>query len=148
MTAFFKKAKNHPRTEPAYNPFDRFFGKDFTGIWNATSVKTVPLINTSEGKNDYQIAMAVPGLRKEDFKIDLEGNILTISCEKEPEKAERNYGNFARSEYDYTFFSRSITLPDNANGERVEASYTDGLLILMIPKKVKQNGNNHKIKVE
>ena len=64
----------------------------------------MPAVNITEHKDDYQVALAVPGLKKDDFKIDVEGNMLTISCEKEDNK-EENDNKFTRKEYSYSIFA-------------------------------------------
>jgi len=93
-----------------------------------------PAVNITEHKDDYQVALAVPGLKKDDFKIDVAGNMLTISCEKEDTKEEKEK-KFTRKEYSYSSFSRSFTLPEEINKEKIEAKYEDGVLKLTLPRK-------------
>ena len=95
---------------------------------------TVPAVNIIENKDDYMVSLAVPGMKKDDFNIDVEGNILTISSEKEENKEEKDE-KYNRREYSYSSFSRSFTLPEEVNKEKIEAKYEDGLLKLMLPKK-------------
>jgi HSP20 family protein len=95
---------------------------------------TVPAVNIVEDKNDYKVSLAVPGMKKDDFNIDVEGNMLTISSEKEESKEEKDE-KYNRKEYSYSSFSRSFTLPEEVNKEKIEAKYEDGLLKLMLPKK-------------
>jgi HSP20 family protein len=90
----------------------------------------ISAVNIKEQKDDYLVSLAVPGMKKDDFKIDVEGNILTISCEKE-EKDVR----FTRKECNYSSFERSFTLPDEVIKEKIEAHYEDGLLKISLPKK-------------
>ncbi len=73
-------------------------------------------------------------MKKEDFNIDVEGNILTISSEKEETKEEEE-NKFTRNEYSYSSFSRSFTLPEEINKEKIEASYRDGVLKILLPRK-------------
>jgi HSP20 family protein len=80
------------------------------------------------------VSLAVPGMKKDDFNIDVEGNMLTISSEKEESKEEKE-DKYTRKEYNYSSFSRSFTLPDEVNKEKIEAKYEDGVLKLMLPKK-------------
>lgn len=94
----------------------------------------MPAVNITEHKDDYQVALAVPGLKKDDFKIDVAGNMLTISCEKEDTKEEKEK-KFTRKEYSYSSFSRSFTLPEEINKEKIEAKYEDGVLKLTLPRK-------------
>ena len=86
-----------------------------------------------ENKDHYQVSLAAPGMKKNDFNIDVEGNVLTISAEKE-EKKEENDERYSRKEFNYTSFSRSFTLPDGINKDKIDASYENGLLRLHLPK--------------
>ncbi len=115
---------------------------DFFKPWNewfdsgSSPVRTLklPAVNITEEKDQYQVSLAAPGLKKEDFKIDLDGNMLTISSEKEEQK-EENDKKFTRREYSYSSFSRSFTLPEEINQDKIEAKYEDGILKLVIPRK-------------
>ncbi|HEU4556156.1 MAG TPA: Hsp20/alpha crystallin family protein [Chitinophaga sp.] len=119
--------------------FDDFFKTwrdwplDFNGGRSFPAV-TVPAVNVSEDKDKYKISMAAPGMKKEDFKIDLDGNVLTISAETEETKDEKNE-KFSRQEYNYTSFSRSFNLPETIKKDKIEARYQDGVLKLQLPKK-------------
>ena len=110
-------------------PWNEFFDGGLYG-----RVANLPAVNITEHKDDYKVALAAPGLKKDDFNIDIDGNMLTISCEKEDEM-EGNDGKFTRKEYSYTSFERSFTLPDEVNKDHIEAIYTDGVLQLVLPKK-------------
>jgi HSP20 family protein len=135
---------------PFWNsPLDRFFRNDFTDLWEGDITPTIPSINVTEEKNSFIVNMAAPGLKKEDFDISLEGDLLTISCEKETEKDGKENANFTRREYNYSFFSRTVTLPETAESKDIVAKYTDGILNLTIPKKPESEKNNSKkIKVQ
>ena len=95
---------------------------------------TIPAVNIVEGKDDYVVSLAVPGMKKEDFNIDLDGNMLSISCEKTESKEEKEK-KFTRKEYNYSSFSRSFTLPEQVMTDKIEARYEDGVLKLALPKK-------------
>lgn len=101
---------------------DGFFGRSLT----------VPSVNITEDTSGYHVSLAAPGLKREDFNIDLSGNILTISSEKEENKEEKEK-KFTRKEYNYASFSRSFTLPDDVNKDKIEAKYEDGVLHLSLP---------------
>jgi len=114
---------------------------DFFKPWNewfdsglSARVMNIPAVNITEQKDDYQVSLAAPGLKKDDFKIDVDGNMLTISSEKE-EKKEEKEERYTRKEYSYSSFQRCFTLPDEVNKEKIEARYEDGLLKLVLPKK-------------
>ena len=124
---------------PAFsNLFGDFFDKAFSD-WNSTNFSltntTLPAVNIQESKDDFLVSMAVPGMRKKDFKLDLNDNVLTISSERKEEKKE-DEDNFTRREYSYQSFSRSFTLPKNVvNDEKISAKYENGELKILIPKK-------------
>lgn len=115
---------------------------DFLRPWNdwfdggsyLTRPTTVPSVNVVESKDDYKLSLAVPGMKKSDFKIDMTGNLLTISSEKEEKKEEKDE-NYSREEYNYSSFSRSFTLPEEVNKDKIDATYVDGILKMVLPKK-------------
>ena len=94
----------------------------------------VPAVNITEHKNEYLVSLAAPGLKKEDFRIDVEGNMITISSEKKDTIEEKDE-KFTRKEYSYSSFSRSFTLPDEVNMEKIEAMYEDGVLKISLPRR-------------
>jgi|ERR1017187_4053440 HSP20 family protein len=94
---------------------------------------TAPSVNVSENTKDYKLTVAAPGMKKDDFKIDVDGNMLTISAETKQEKEEKDE-KYTRKEYNYSSFSRSFTLPDAVNKEKIEANYENGVLQLVLPK--------------
>ena len=93
-----------------------------------------PAVNIAETENEFEVELAVPGLKKEDFKINLEKNVLTVSAEKKAEEVNENK-KFSKREYSYSSFNRSFTLPQSADQNKIEADYTDGILKLTIAKK-------------
>lgn len=95
---------------------------------------TIPAVNITEEKNEYTVSLAVPGMKKDDFKIDIHGTLLTISCEKDESSVE-NGKEFTRREYNYYSFSRSFSLPEEINREKIEANYKDGVLSISLPYK-------------
>ena len=120
-----------------FKPWNEWFGNE-ENLWRR--VLTVPQVNITENKDEYMVSLAAPGMKKDDFKIDVNGNMLTISSEKEENKEEKDK-KFTRREYSYSSFSRSFTLPDEVNKEKIEARYEDGVLKLSLPRKedVKKN---------
>jgi HSP20 family protein len=95
---------------------------------------TVPAVNITEDEQQYSIKVAAPGLQKKDFKIDVNGNMLSISAETEERKEEKD-DKITRQEYNYTSFARSFTLPEDVNREAIDARYENGELQLMLPKR-------------
>jgi HSP20 family protein len=97
----------------------------------------MPSVNVKETETHYEIEMAVPGLKKEDFKINIDRNILTISSESQTENEERDEKkNYTRREFNYQSFTRSFTMPsDIVDVEHIEAKYDNGILKLAVPKR-------------
>lgn len=120
-----------------FKPWKDFF--DFNG--GRTITTTVPLVNITEDRDQFKLTVAAPGMDKEDFKIDIHGDILTISADTE-EKEETP----TRQEYNYSSFSRSFRLPATVLKDKVEAKYKDGILKLFLPKTEearRANGTRH-----
>lgn len=115
---------------------DEFFGRDvFPGfIFDVEKRMSTPAVNIIEGKDDYRIEVAAPGLDKKDFKIDIDNNVLTISSEKE-EKHEEKDDHFMRREFNYSAFTRSFTMPEGTDGDKISARHADGVLTVVIPKR-------------
>lgn len=109
---------------------DRFFDSDLM-----KRVQAVPAVNVIEKDKEFEIELAAPGLTKKDFNITVENGILTIACEKEFEKEDKEK-NFTRKEYSYTNFTRSFTLPENVKTDKLDAKYENGILKMILPKEV------------
>ena len=115
MSQLIKKAPLFP-SFPTF--FDDFFTKDFFD-WNdknfAKVGTTLPSVNLKETDKDFRIDLAVPGMKKDDFKVEMQNGILTISSEKKEEKEEKDKeGNYLRREFSYESFCRSFSMPENA----------------------------------
>ncbi len=121
-------------TVPSF--FDRFFNDDMfdwsTRHFSNTNT-TIPSVNIKENDDAFEVEMAAPGLKKDDFKIELENDVLTVSCEKKEEKNETKK-RFSKQEFSYQSFSRSFTLPNTVKHEQISAKYDDGILNINIPK--------------
>ncbi len=118
--------------------FNNLFGRELLD-WNnagfSANNTTLPAVNVQEDESRIQIEVAAPGMKKEDFKVDLEHNLLTVSAEVEEEKnvsAER----YSRKEFCYRSFRRQFSVPvESINGDQIQASYKDGILVLTLPKR-------------
>lgn len=108
---------------------DRFFDADWM-----KRIQVVPAVNVKELEKGFEIEMAVPGMSKKDFNINIENGVLTIFSEKKEEKEEKEDA-YTRKEFNYSSFTRSFNLPENINPDKVEARYEDGMLRIMIAKK-------------
>lgn len=115
--------------------FDKFFNAPVDELFSFSKVMNVPAVNISETDTDFRICLAVPGLEKKDFKVEMMEEMLTISAEKEKEEKEEKNGRVNRREYNYNSWSRSFTLPENCDITRINAEYKNGELKVVIPKK-------------
>jgi len=119
--------------------FDDFLTRDIFnwGMSNFSgSNTTIPSVNIRETKDNYEVEVAAPGMTKQDFKVLLEGNVLTISSEKSAERETNEESKYLSREFSYQSFSRTFTLQkDVVDLEKIQAKYEDGLLHLLIPKK-------------
>ena len=95
---------------------------------------TVPAVNIVETDENYRLEMAAPGLKKGDFKISVENDVLTVSTEKKTESTEKNE-KYSRKEFSYSSFLRSFTLPEIVDMDRINANYENGIMTLLLPKK-------------
>ena len=103
---------------------------------NSSTGTTLPAVNIRETADHFVVEMAAPGMKKEDFKVQLDGNMLTINSEKKHEHEEKDGERYTRREFSYQSFTRSFQLPkDVVDEEQIKASYQDGMLQLTIPKK-------------
>ncbi len=119
--------------------FDDFFNRDLfnwgTNNFSGTNT-TVPAVNIRETSEHYEVEVAAPGMSKEDFKVELDGNQLTISSEKTNQNEDSQDNRFTRREFSYQSFERSFTLhKDVVDLDRIHAKYENGLLQLIIPKR-------------
>lgn len=130
---------NNGNSGPRFPYMPSFIGEMFNDFMNTDLVskdvfKSVPAVNISENPEGYMLELAAPGMNKEDFKVEIENGILVISAEKKEEKSNEN-SKFTRKEFSYTSFSRTFTLPEQVNTERISAGYENGVLKLQLPKK-------------
>lgn len=114
---------------------DEFFSNDaFPGFFNNVPRMNMPAVNISEDKESFKIELAAPGLDKNDFKIEIKNNVLTISSEKEIKNDEKD-GKYMRREFNYCSFSRSFALPNTADTDKISANHTNGILSVTVNKK-------------
>jgi HSP20 family protein len=104
----------------------------FGGLENDKS--NVPAVNIKENEKDFELELAVPGRKKEDFQIEINENVLTISTEsKTEENVEKD--NYTRREFAYASFKRAFTLPETIDEDNIKATYDNGILKFVLPKK-------------
>jgi len=109
-----------------------FFDPEFNDFFDKRA--SDPSANIIEKPEGFELEIAAPGLKKEDFNINLENSILTISSELEDEKNEEGK-NYTRKEFYYGSFSRSFTLPKSIDTEKIKADYWNGILKIGLPKR-------------
>lgn len=135
-TLNLKKNGNVQQQYPTF--FDELFNRILFnwGTLNYSDTNTtIPAVNIKEMPDNYEVEVAAPGMSKKDFKIQLDGNILTISSEKSAQFEEGEKGFYRRREFSYQSFSRNFNLQkDVIDTEKIEAGYQDGVLHLIIPK--------------
>ena len=118
--------------------FDRFFDGEMFDWSNRNFTNTnttLPSVNIKENPDAFTVEVAAPGFDKNDFKLELNNNTLTVSSEKKVESETKENEVFTKREFSYQSFSRSFTLPMIADGERISANYENGILLVSIPKK-------------
>ncbi len=121
---------------------DRIFRDFFNDSWKGGSA--MPASNIKESDENYTIELAVPGLDKGDFKIKLEKQLLTISSEKKDQKNNESE-KYTRKEFQYSSFKRSWNLPESVNTEAISASYNNGILSVVLPKKQEEAKSTDKV---
>jgi len=119
-----------------HRPFGHGFFRDFENeLFNheTTNSGDTPAVNIQEDNKQFTLEMAVPGMKKDDFKINLDNQVLTVSKEQKEEKEEKK-DNYTRREFVYSSFSRSFRLPKSILAEKIKADYKDGILMVTLPK--------------
>jgi len=130
------------------NPFSDAFESVFNdSFFSDRMVTRVPAVNIAETDGHYHIELAVPGMKKEDFKINLDKNMLSISAEKQAGN-EENAKKYNRREYSYNSFVRTFTLPESADFAKIDASYLDGILAIDVAKKEEAKFQSREISVK
>ncbi|MCX3263683.1 MAG: Hsp20/alpha crystallin family protein [Chryseobacterium sp.] len=140
----FNPEKKNSALLPGFNDiFESVLGDTF---FTDRRTASVPAVNISESAEAYQIELAAPGLKKEDFKVSIEKDILSISSQRSEESSSESK-TYNRREYSYSAFTRSFTLPESADADRIHASYTDGVLKMTLPKKEEAKAVSRQIEI-
>lgn len=115
--------------------FDDFWTKDLFDVSDFSSTgTTIPAVNIKETNDNFTVEVAAPGMKKDDFHVELDNDMLIISSEKKDEMEDKG-GDYTRREFSYQSFRRSFTLPNTVEADKIKAKYDDGVLNLVIPKK-------------
>jgi HSP20 family protein len=148
MTLVKFNPSNNVRKNGLMPAFDDVFDSIFNDTFFSDRMMTrVPAVNISESNDHYHLELAAPGLKREDFKLSLERNVLSISVEQrqQDQQQERNYN---KKEFSYSSFVRSFTLPDYADENGIEARYVDGVLCIDIAKKEEAKMQSRQIEIK
>lgn len=134
------KLTKYNRLSPSLNnSFDRFFDDFFTAelpsLRFGLNQFNSPSVNVVESEQLFEIHLAAPGLNKEDFKIEVDNDTLTISSEVEVNRQDDQNSNYALREFGYSKFSRSFYLNDKIDQNRISANYENGILKVSLEKK-------------
>ncbi len=115
---------------------DELLNNDLPSVFqsNFNSGMSLPKVNISEKDDAYTVEMAAPGMKKDDFHIEIDNQVLTISSEEKNER-ETQEANYTRREFGYSSFKRSFTLPESVDDAKIEAKYSEGILTLSLPKR-------------
>lgn len=136
MTLVNFKNRTGLHNQPSLRGFDfpSLFSDSLDRFFSDETINWMPSVNIKERAEDFRIDLAVPGMDKNDFKVELENDLLVVSGERKEEKSEGDEKN-TRREFHYGSFKRSFSLPESADNENVKANYKDGILSLTILKK-------------
>jgi HSP20 family protein len=156
MTNTIEKRQNVNQPATFGNVFDnifqnslhRFFDDNFWGPEKRPALGSVP-VNVKETNQAYEIEVVAPGCQKEAFKINVNGNLLTISFEHDEEDRQQDdKTGWLRNEYSRRSFKRSFTLDDSIDLNGINAKYKDGVLLLQLPKIEKAKQESKRIEIE
>jgi HSP20 family protein len=132
------KFTNGQKNGALKSPYSDIFGSIFNPepYLSKSLVSRTPAVNVGETEIEFHIELAAPGLKKENFKINIEKDQLSISAGQKKETLENPVTKkYNRKEFNYNSFSRTFTLPDSADQSNINAEYTDGILFIKVAKK-------------
>ncbi|NJK84293.1 MAG: Hsp20/alpha crystallin family protein [Saprospiraceae bacterium] len=128
------KADHFPTIGSFSSMIDDLFNRSLSDFGATSNFFSHPSVNIKETEQRFELELAAPGLQREDFKVNLDGDVLTVSVEKQYSKEEDNK-NYRRKEFSYSAFKRSFQVPSSVDVEHINAGYDKGILTLTLPKK-------------
>jgi HSP20 family protein len=141
----FNSDRKNNALMPGFNDiFENFFNDS---MFNDRMVSRVPAANISESAEEYHIELAAPGLKKDQFKLRVDDQVLSIAVEQQQENSENNR-RYNKREFSYSSFVRSFTLPESADDARITAEYSDGVLKIDVPKKEEAKSVSRQIEIK
>lgn len=129
-----RRNDNYPAISNLFNDILNHDWSDWTRRNYSLSNTTLPSVNIKENQEGFEIEMAAPGMAKEDFKVNVNHGVLSISSEKSDENIEKEE-NYSRREFNYQSFCRSFSLPTSVDSDKIGAKYENGILRISLPKK-------------
>ena len=154
MKSLARRDENKPATRSMFSDFfsdiDRMFDDDMFLMpmhMGRMGNGNMPAANISETEKEYNIEMAVPGMKRDDFNIEIDEHMISVSCEKE-ERFNEDKDNYKRREYNYSSFSRSFRLPETVKADSIKAQYDNGVLHIKVPKAEQTVQKKKRINVE
>jgi HSP20 family protein len=145
-------AKYNPEKElqdfrRGFRSFDSFLDNIIGKSGSLVKSDFTPSVNTREGEHAYHVEVDLPGVKKDDISVDVEGNVVTISGERKSKK-EVKEEDYYKVESSYGKFERSFTLPENVDVENIHAESEDGVLEVVIPKLAAVGSKSKKIEIK
>jgi HSP20 family protein len=154
MRSLSKREEQKPAQRSMFSNFftdiDRMFDDDMFLMpmhLSRFGNSNLPAANIRETDKEYNIELAVPGMKRDDFNIEIDENMISISSEKEENRNE-DRENYHRREYNYSSFSRSFRLPEAVKAENIKAQYDNGVLHIKVPKAAQGGQRKKKINVD
>lgn len=144
LIKFNNGTRNNGLSTGVNDIFESIFNDSF---FSDRMMSRVPAVNVSETADQYVIEMAAPGLSKDEFKINLERNLLTVSAEQQTRSEESNK-RYNKREFNFTSFVRSFALPESADDAQIEAEYRDGILHIAVAKKEEAKVTSRQIEIK
>jgi HSP20 family protein len=129
--------KRNNSSSPVGSIFPSIMEELFRPDWmggTQNSGMTIPPVNIRETEMSYEVELSAPGKRKEDFNIEIDNGLLTISSEYKTENSSEE-GKFTRREFSHSSFKRSFSLPETVKEDDIQASYENGILKINLPKR-------------
>ena len=154
MRSLTKRDERIPASRNMFSDFftdiDRMFENDMFLMpmhLNRFGNENMPAANLRETDKEYAIELAVPGMKRDDFNIEIDEHTLSISCQKE-ENINEEKDNYKRREYNYSSFNRSFRLPETVMADKIKAQYDNGVLHITVPKAAQKEQRKKRINVE
>jgi HSP20 family protein len=139
--------RTYPAAKNLNNVFDELFNAFPVTFGNEAKGNSAAPVNITESENGYHLQFNVPGRNKEDFKINLENGLLTVSYEKK-EEPETKDQKVIRNEFSFQSFKRSFNLDQKINADGIEAKYDNGILKVFLPKKEEVKNTPKQISIQ